>query len=311
MAGSEHLITSNLFLELHDLPQDVIFLGGGFISFEFAHFAARIGREKRRIRIIETAEKPLGSFDDEMVDLLVKASEEEGIEILSNTQISSIEKLGTGFTLSTASNERLETDMVIHGAGRTPDLDDLDLETGGIQYTRQGITVSSKMQTSNPHVFAIGDCAASIMLARVADYEAHVAARNILAQLGHAEPASIDYEAVPTLLFTYPQLGMVGKTEGALKEEGVKYMKSSDKNLQWPTYKRVGLKHAAYKILVGMDDRFLGAHILSDNASGLISIIRQAMLDGTTLEELHRRSIMNPYPTRESDLTYMLSGLVE
>ena len=166
------------------------------------------------------------------------------------------------------------------------------------------------MRTSNPRVFAIGDCAATIQLARVADFEGHTAARNILAHLGKSEAATVDYGAVPAVLFTYPQYAMVGKTESALQKENTKYRKSFAKNLRWPTYRRVGMDHAAYKIMVGDNGQFLGAHFLSDNASGMVSAIRLAMINGITVEKLFSQAIVSPYPTRESDLIYMLKPLL-
>jgi glutathione reductase (NADPH) len=149
-----------------------------------------------------------------------------------------------------------------------------------------------------------------VQLARVADYEAHVAAENILAERKGGESSRVDYRAVPFMLFTYPQYGMIGKTEEALQQEGCEYRKSSSERLRWPTYRRVGLEHAAYKILVGADDRILGAHILSDSAGGLINTLKHAMLGDLTIEALHRQSIMSPYPSRESDLIYMLQPLL-
>jgi glutathione reductase (NADPH) len=104
---------------------------------------------------------------------------------------------------------------------------------------------------------------------------------------------------------------MVGKTEAALMQENIPYQRSFAKTLQWPTYKRIGLKHAAYKILVGADNKILGAHILSDNASGLINTLKQAMLNGTIAEDLYWQNIMSPYPTRESDMIYMLKPFLK
>ena len=167
------------------------------------------------------------------------------------------------------------------------------------------------MRTSNPRIFAIGDCAATIQLARVADFEGHAAARNILAQLGKGDPTTVDYGAVPAVLFTHPQYGMVGKTEATLQKEHTSYRKSFAKNLRWPTYRRVGMAHAAYKIMVGDDGRFLGAHFLSDNAAGLVNTIRLAMMNDLSVETLYHQSIMSPYPTRESDLIYMLKPLLD
>jgi glutathione reductase (NADPH) len=307
--GNEHIITSNDFLNLKNLPSRILFIGGGFISFEFAHFAARLGPQHIKTVIVEADDRPLNPFDSEMVDLLVKASEDEKIQILTKVQVKSVEKYKGEFIVRTDSGGKFETDLVVHGAGRAADIEGLNLEAGGVQFSKKGIGVDTHMRTSNPKVFAVGDCAAAIQLARVADYEAKVAAHNILAQLNDTEKNTIDYKAVPVLLFTYPQYGMVGKTEDILKEEGVEYQKSFGKNLRWPTYRRVGLDHAAYKILAGPDGQILGAHFLSDNASGLVNTLKTAMLNGTTTNELYRQSIMTPYPTRESDIIYMLDPL--
>jgi glutathione reductase (NADPH) len=122
--------------------------------------------------------------------------------------------------------------------------------------------------------------------------------------------STMDYDAVPAILFTYPQFGMIGKTEDSLQQLGQPYHKSFAKNLSWPTYKRVGLKHAAYKILTDTNNLILGAHILSDQAAGLINTIKQAMLNKTTVDELYQQTIVSPYPTRESDLSYMLKPLL-
>ncbi|MBT8334395.1 MAG: NAD(P)/FAD-dependent oxidoreductase, partial [Deltaproteobacteria bacterium] len=169
--------------------------------------------------------------------------------------------------------------------------------------------VDQQMKTSNAKVYAVGDCAATVQLARVADYEAHIAAAAIIAQDHNKAPPSVDYRAVPALLFTYPQLGTVGKTEDVLIREGVKYWKSFDRQISWPTYKRIGMKYAAYKILTDDQGKILGAHILSDNAAGMINTFKQAMLDDKSVEDIYQDNVMSPYPSRESDVIYMLDSL--
>jgi len=308
--GKECVITSNDFLDLDALPPSICFIGGGFISFEFAHFAARLGTAKQRLVILEVADRPLGPFDAEMVELLVEASQAEGIEVMSGVEINTIEKFDKSFLIHTADDGSFETDLVVNGAGRVPDLDTLELNAAGIEYSRRGITVDQTQRTSNRRIFAIGDCVETIQLARVADKEAHVAAENILAEHDLGQKSTMDYGAVPAILFTYPQLGMVGQTEDSLKQGGQNYHKSFAKNLSWPTYKRLGLKHAAYKILTDANNLILGAHILSDQASGMINTIKQAMLNETTVDELYQQTIISPYPTRESDLSYMLKPLL-
>jgi glutathione reductase (NADPH) len=191
-----------------------------------------------------------------------------------------------------------------------PDLEALGLDTAGVEYSKRGISVDQTLRTTNRRIFAVGDCAATIQLARVADQEAHVAAENILAALDLGREATMDYRAVPAVLFTYPQFAMVGQTEADLKQTQTPYRRSFDKNLGWPTYKRVGLKNAAYKILVDPNNQILGAHFLSDQATGMINTIKQAMLHEAPVDELYRQTIVSPYPSRESDLSYMLKPLL-
>ena len=308
--GMAHVITSDDFLDLTELPPSILFIGGGFISFEFAHFAARLGSANQRSVILEATERPLGPFDAEMVELLVAASRAEGIDVKSSIDIEAIEKHAKGFSVRTTNSGSFEADLVVHGAGRAPDLAALGLNAAGVEYSKRGIGVDQTLRTTNRRIFAVGDCAATIQLARVADKEAHVAAENILAALDLGRKATMDYRAVPAILFTQPQFAMVGKTEEDLKQDGQTYRKSFAKNLSWPTYQRVGLEDAAYKILIDAKNQILGAHILSDHAAGMINTIKQAMLLETTVDELYQQTIVSPYPTRESDLGYMLKPLL-
>jgi len=187
----------------------------------------------------------------------------------------------------------------------------MDLDKAGIQYERRGIRVNDSMQTTNAGDYAAGDWAATLQLARVVDAVAQVAAANIVSRLGNRAPHStMDYSAVPTVLFTYPQYGMVGATEQVLVKEGKGYAKSFGRELNWPTYRRVGMKSAAYKILAGDDGTLLGVHILADNATGLISMFSLAMRNHIPVDKLYHQCVMTPYPSRESDIIYMLKPLL-
>jgi glutathione reductase (NADPH) len=309
--GAGLAITSSDFMQLERLPRRIVFIGGGFISFEFAHFATRLGASDTRCTIIEAASRPLGPFDGEMVGLLSEATRAERIDIVTDVKIASVQEKGGIFTITTNAGRRFEADLVVHGAGRIPDIEDLGLEHAGVRRTKGGVMVNEQMETSNPDIYAVGDCAATIQLARVADAEAQTAAANIIARYsGGSVAASMDYDAVPAVLFTYPQYGMVGATEDRLRHANIAYKKSFAKNLRWPTYRRVGLPSAAYKVLAGEDGLVLGAHILSDNATGLINAFALAMRNGIRAKDLYRQSIMTPYPSRESDIIYMLKPLV-
>ncbi|MEE4242546.1 MAG: NAD(P)/FAD-dependent oxidoreductase [Desulfopila sp.] len=309
--GAEFLATSDDFLDLPTLPQRIAFLGGGFISFEFAHFAARLGCDGGNVHILEAGERPLGPFDKDLVLQLVAASQSDGINILTKVDVTSIEKREKGCIVHFSSGDFLEVDLVVNGTGRIANIASLQLDKAGIKATEKGINVDHAMRTSNPFVYAVGDCAQSIMLARVADMEGHIAAQAVSAQDENKEMPAIDYSEVPAVLFTYPQLGMVGKTEEQLQQENIRYWKSYDTRLSWPTYRRIGMKHAAYKILIDENSHILGAHFLGDNTTGLLNTFKQAMLDRTPLNTLHRNNIMSPYPSRESDILYMLAPLLD
>ncbi len=309
--GIEHVITSDQFLELSSLPDRFVFIGGGFISFEFAHFVVRLGdNHSRQTTILEAAPRPLGPFDSEMVSLLVAASEAEGIAVHTGVQISAIEQDASEIKVMTEDGASFTADIVVNGTGRQADIDDLGLDRAGVKHSRKGIIVNTRMQTTQTNIYAIGDCAATIQLARVADYEAMVAASMILSAIDNGIELEIDYSAVPAILFTYPQYAMVGYTEDALKLEAIPYIKSFGQNLTWPTYRRIGMPSAAFKILAGTNGEFLGAHILSDNASGIVNTIRLAILNRIPVETLYQQSIMSPYPSRESDMLYMLKPLI-
>ncbi len=307
--GAQHMITSDDFLDLTSLPRRIAFIGGGFISFEFAHFAARLGNGD--VHILEAADRPLGPFDKDMVAQLVRASESDGIQVHTGVSITSVAKNGSGYTIHFKSGQPLAVDLVVNGAGRIPNIEPLHLDAAGVSASKKGIAVDSAMRTSIPTIFAVGDCAQTVMLARVADMEAHVASKSIMAMDKGTDLPAMDYSAVPAVLFTYPQLAMVGKTEQMLEQENIKYWKSHDTGLGWPTYRRIGMDHAAYKILVDENDCILGAHFLGDNTTGLVNAFKQAMIDKTPVTRLRDDHIMAPYPSRESDILYMLKPLID
>lgn len=309
--GGDQIIYSHEFLALESLPERIAFIGGGFISFEFAHFAAQLGSIRGDVHIFEMANQVLTPFDDDLVNELVAASNQEGIVIYTQANIDSIRRSDAGYVIQYNSSELVEVDLVVNGAGRRPAIDALQLEIAGVDFTPTGIRVDNTMRSTNPSIFAVGDCTATVQLARVADMEATIAAREIVRDIEGGHARKVDYSTVPAVLFTYPQLGMVGKTEKELVSENTKYWRSMDVNLGWPTYRRIGMRHAAYKILVGEDDRILGAHFLSDNTTGLVNTFANAMRNGVTVQQLHESSILSPYPSRESDITYMLASLIE
>lgn len=189
--GEENIITSDEFLDLDNLPKNILFIGGGYISFEFAHLAARAGSE---VTILHRGKRPLGGFDPDLVNILLKKTNEVGINVKLDSSVKKIDTTDNGrkfaVHVSTPENSQgdnresqiIETDLVVHGAGRVPDTDSLDVQTGGVELdVKGGIKVNEYLQSvSNPSVYAAGDAAATrgIPLTPVAAYEGHVVAQN-------------------------------------------------------------------------------------------------------------------------------------
>ena len=133
--GAEHLIDSTDFLELPELPERVVFVGGGFISFEFAHIAARAGS---RSVIVHRGDRPLQRFDPDLVDLLVARSAEVGIDTRTQTSVAAIDRAGSGYRVTVDTPDGpdiIDADLVVHGAGRVPQLAPLDLDAAGVAYS--------------------------------------------------------------------------------------------------------------------------------------------------------------------------------
>lgn len=302
--GAEHLIDSTDFLNLEELPARLLFVGGGFISFEFAHIAARAGS---RPVIIDRGARPLKGFDPDLVDLLLTRGAEVGIEARRDTAITSIRTAGYGYrvTVETAGGEAtIETDLVVHGAGRVPQLSKLDLDAAGVAYGKRGVTVAGHLQsTTNPAVYAAGDSADTpgMPLTPVAVFESKVAASNML----KGATTTPDYNGVPTAVFTVPELARVGLLEEDARANGVELDVRYSDTSGWYSNYRVGETTAAVKILVDKsNDMIVGAHMLGPEYGELINFLGLAMKLDLTTRQL--KSMTAAYPSVGSDLGSML-----
>lgn len=302
--GHEHLIDSTGFLDLDDLPSRILFVGGGFISFEFAHIAARAGASPI---IVDHGERPLKGFDPDLVELLVARGTDIGVELRRSTDIAAVEANGRGYlvTLNRAgARETIETDLVVHGAGRVADLSDLGLDAAGVEWGERGLSVSDHLQsTTNPAVWAAGDSAdtAGKPLTPVAVIEAKVAASNML----KGTTTAPNYSGIPTAVFTIPELARVGMLEAEAREQGIDLAVRHSDTSGWYSNYRVGETTAAAKVLIDRStDRVVGAHLLGPEYGELINTFGLAITLGLTTRQL--KSTTAAYPTVGSDLGSML-----
>jgi|SRR5690349_18823255 len=332
--GSENIITSDQFLELGDdnLPDRIVFVGGGYISFEFAHIAARAGA---KVTILHRGKQPLEHFDPDLVNRLVQRSRDIGIDVRLQAAVNSIDKSSSLLSSSTTLNDvgrnqlmvyytsasdiskknkqnsdevisTVESNMVVHGAGREPNIHGLDLmEAGGVEYTHQGIMVNEYLQSvSNPAVYAAGDVAANkgLPLTPVASYDGSIVANNLI----KGNILKSNYIGLPSVVFTIPPLVSVGLQEKEAKDQGLRFRIKHEDSSGWASSRRVGETCAAFKVLVEEDtNRILGAHILGPHAEEVINIFSIAIRLGLTTRDLND-PILYTYPTNSSDILYML-----
>ena len=302
--GHEHLIDSTDFLDLEELPSRILFVGGGFISFEFAHIAARAGSSPV---IVDRGERPLKSFDPDLVELLVDRGREVGIDLHRTTTIVDVQTRDGHYQVTlehAGAHETIETDLVVHGAGRVAALADLGLDAAGIDWGEHGIHVAEHLQsTTNPAIWAAGDSAdtAGMPLTPVAVSEAKVAASNML-----KEKTTIpDYAGIPTAVFTIPELARVGMLESEARTAGIDLAVRYSDTSGWYSNYRIGETTAAAKILIDQStDQIVGGHLLGPECGELVNTLGLAIKVGLTTRQL--KSATAAYPTIGSDLGSML-----
>ncbi|MGE5238750.1 MAG: dihydrolipoyl dehydrogenase family protein [Chloroflexota bacterium] len=302
--GEEHLTTSDQFLYLESLPRRILFVGGGYISFELAHIAARCGSVAV---ILNRSSHVLKGFDPDLAKRLVEASAKAGITVTLNETLERIIKNKKGFTVIAhkgTETKEYSADLVVHGAGRVPDISDLDLDKAGIDEAPEGIKVNVTMQSiSNERVYAAGDAVAGgIPVTPVAMREGEVVADNLVHGMKRQRP---DYRYVPRILFSLPKLASVGLQEAEASMPDEEFDVKLKETSGWLHNERVQEKFAASKIIIEKaTGKILGAHILDSHADDLINVVALAMQHGLTAKQI--REVLYAYPSATSSIQYMM-----
>ncbi len=301
--GSEYVIDNEAFLDLRILPERLLFIGGGYISVEFASIAGKAGSKST---IVQRRERILMNFDADAVEELTRSLEHLGVAIMTNTTVKSIEKHNGEFEVTLESGghtENVVVDSVVHGAGREFD-SGLNPEVAGIKWTRRGVTVNEFLQSvSNPAVYAAGDAAdtRAPKLTPVAVMEGRAAITNML----KGNSVRPDYSAIPTCVFSSPPLAMVGISDSEDLEKRGDIMVRKGKMSSWYNSRRRMIENAYYKVITDRKDgKILGAHIMGENAEETINIFSLAMRLGLTSEDLSSAPFI--YPSDIYDIRYML-----
>lgn len=302
--GEDLLTTSTGFLELKALPRRIAFVGGGYIAFEFAHIAARAGAE---VKVLHRGDRPLERFDPDLTARLLELTRAIGVDVQLGTSVTAVERRGEELVVKGRTGHgdvEVSTDLVVHAAGRVPEIDDLGLEEVGIERSREGVVVNEFLQSvSQPSVYAAGDAVASggFPLTPVAGMQGNIVAHNLL----HGNSRTPSYEGIPSVVFTTPPLARVGLDETSAQAEGLEFEIKQEDTSGWYSSRRVALAPTGFKTLVEKGTgRILGAHILGQHAEEVINIFGLAIRHGLTASQL--LDMVYAYPTSGSDITYMV-----
>ena len=287
-ADSEIVFTSTDVLNLKELPESICVIGGGVIGLEMASYMHRFGVE---VTVLEYAPQVLPNFDAEISKRLKMLLTKQGIKIETDAQVTAIDDEGFVTYQKKGQECNVECDKVLMAVGRTPNTADLNLETAGISYNRKGIEVDDNMQTSVPHIFAIGDVNGRMMLAHVATFQGYRALNSIQGKMD-----KIKFNLVPAAVFTVPEVASVGLTEAQCDDEELDY-----KAVKVP-FGAVGKAIAMgepdgfCKLIIDIESRtILGCHIIGAHASDLIQEVVTMMNIGETIDDA--RDIIHAHPT--------------
>lgn len=301
--GEELISSSDDFLALKKLPESICFIGGGFISFEFASIAARAGS---KINIVHRSQRVLKQFDPGLTRKLVQALQYAGVNIHLNSPLQSVSRKENTCLIMAGDKDNpltIKADMVVHGAGRVPNVDSLNLDKPGVKFNRQGIEVNNFMQSvSNPNVFAVGDVADTpYALTPTGDMEGRIAASNII------NPGSSEthYQGVPKVVYTAPALCSVGMLEEEAEKDNLPVKIIENDISEWFSWKHMGQKFAGSKIIIDeKKDVIVGAHVLGSGAEELANMFAMAINLELPLSRL--KDILWAYPTKGYYFKYML-----
>jgi glutathione reductase (NADPH) len=304
--GDEHICTSTDFLELKSKPSRVVFVGGGFIGFEFSHISKRSGAKE--VTILQRGKHALVNFDQDLVEMQVERTRKLGIEVIFEVQIKQISKTGNGYKIEYSSPEgdlSIECDLIVHSAGRVPNINTLNLDAIGVETGKRGIKVNEYLRSiSNSKVFSVGDCAdtGAPNLTPVSANEARIAAKNILAK---KDVRTMVYPPIPSVVFTLPPIARVGLDEKQAQEKGLEYEVKFANTKKWYSSLRVGEEYSGYKVIIEKNTgKILGAHLLGPGAEEQINIFALAMAQGMTANKL--KGVIFAYPSYSSDIGSMV-----
>ena len=293
--GAGHGITSNEVFSLPKLPKRAVIAGGGYIANEFAGIFNELGV---KVQLVTHGDRVLRSYDDEIVDRLVHLSRQKGIDIRFNFSFKSITKQDDGSLLIEGNDgETIETDLLLWAIGRTPHSTGLGLEKIGVELGKDGsVKVTDDSRTNVPSIYAVGDVTNRVQLTPIAIREGHAFADSVFGN----NPRTVNYECIPTAVFSNPPIASVGVTEAEARAQydDVKVYKSDFRAMKNVLADRN--ERALYKMVVsGPEERVVGLHLIGPDSGEILQAAAIAVKAGLTKQDFDDTVALHPSMSEE------------
>ena len=281
------IVSSTGALALEKLPKRLVVIGDGYIGLEMGTVWSRLGTE---VEVVEYLPRILPGMDLEVANKFKAMLTKQGLKFHLGTAVKSAKSSRSGVTLTvadakTGEEQDISCDIALVSVGRKPNTDNLGLEALGVEMTDRGqIAVDADFETNIEGIFAVGDVIPGPMLAHKAEEDAVAAVEIMAGQAGH-----VDYDLVPGIVYTAPEIATLGATEEMLKEAGTDYKKGVFPFLANSRAKATGHTEGFVKILAdAKTDKVLGCHIIAHEAGTLIHEVATAMAFGASSEDIAR-----------------------
>ena len=288
----EKIHSSTAALSISSLPKKMIVVGGGYIGLELGSVWSRLGTE---VQVIEFLEHITPGMDKEISNEFMKILKKQGIKFQLNTKVEKITKKNNGVIIEISNKNgdknKLDTDVVLISVGRRAFTNNLNLENIGVELDKKGrVKVNKNFETNIKNIYAIGDVIEGPMLAHKAEEEGIAVAELIAGQSGH-----VNYDVIPGVVYTSPEVASVGKTEEQLKEKGISYKIGKFPFAANSRAKAIDDPEGFVKILAdSVTDKVLGVHIIGPHAGEMIAEMSVAMEFGASSEDIARTCHAHP-----------------
>ncbi len=281
-AHSEGVVTSTELLNVQTVPARLCIIGGGVIGLEFASIFNAFGS---KVTVVEYCKEIIPTFDRDIAKRLRTALKKQGITFQTGAAVTAIRRDEAGHSIveytEKSSTKSIEADLVLMAVGRAANTTSLNLADIGIAFTPKGITVNENMQTSIPHIYAVGDVNGLCQLAHAATFQSYRALNHILGKTD-----DINFDIMPAAVFTSPEVATVGLSEEQAEAKGIPY--STHKAFYRANGKALsmGAEEGLIKILTDNDGIIIGCHILGEHAADIIHEAALLIRNRSTLEQL-------------------------